>query len=380
MKLEIEYPLAFKAIPPRGQYPRTFFAMDRVQVDIPEYAGTDMPVALEVGVTDDAGGRWRTRYRSLDGNLYVAAKQPLIEGGLCRYRFSASESAVFSPVFQNHHHAAAVNALSTIVRKHTYVQAKDLLYPPEVYRSHYSRGEAVELPMLGAMRFTEAEEGAVERARADFARRVSDVVSVDGKFSIRRSEPFYLARADGQDGPSVTVVTDHLPHDFEEHPEYMVPAVACFPIDEPDRAMDYAAEMWRVVNGLDDDPAVAPARSQVKLVDPSCLRFDGDRYSVIKAGARMQRQFVMGQSRSADVAGFLRETGIETLVAYKNLEAALEGGFGDADADAVASAAKDCLAVEQADRFLRDDPAALVEMALGRWERREARQSLGLFF
>lgn len=401
MKLEIEYPVILEAVPPRSSLPRTVIVKDVAVADIPEYSASDAPVALRRKRVDPNTHKpWVQNYLHANGGLFSAARQPTIEAGRVRYEFGYEKTQVISPIFHNAMHAEVQEKVSGIKKLHK-SNAYKHLYNDDVYQAYVERWErrfrdgpvttvTTKIPLLNEIKLSKIEEDGVERARREINKRIEAVILIDGRFYVRQPEPVYLANA------SVNVrdpfVSAHASISEEEilGAEKIDLSMAYFAADDLDGAIAYAAEMWRIRKGDDNDYDAALSGEAYEVVDPSALRFNGERVSVLRAAEAVRRNFISSIVPSAagsstyvlgKVTENFQNTSLEALVNYKHLEAELKAATGGkGNTDDLCARIKDCLSGSESGRFVKGLEAAMLGVALGRWERREARRNYGLMF
>ncbi|MCS4089044.1 hypothetical protein [Rhizobium sp. BK176] len=401
MKLEIEYPMVMKAVPPRSSILKDVIVKDVVTVDIPELSASEVPVALRVsGVNTQTQTPYHVPYYSVRGGLYVTAKQPEIEEGRVRYDFGYKETERFSPVFHNDMHCEAQTVVDRVVGTHKSGAAK-FIFPEGLARAHQDnkdRGYArnrdkppvqVALPNFKDLKFPRVDDTEVEHARAAIMRRIDDLVIVDGKFMLRRPEPVYFADASrDRREPGVFVMLKVTEEELRDA-EHVQLDRAYFAADDLEGALAYAAEMWRIRKQDDQDYDARLFGNQIEVLDPSALRFDGDRISVVRAAEAIRRNFMETLLPQANggpsyvkemVTRNFENTSLEAIVNYKHLEAALKCTDGSITTDDLCARIRDCLSGSESERFAKDMEASMLEVAVGRWERREARRNFGLIF
>ncbi|MDW9481243.1 hypothetical protein GOB57_21600 [Sinorhizobium meliloti] len=400
MKLEIEYPVILEAVPPRSSLPKTVIVKDVVLAEIPEYSASDAPVALRRKRVDPNTHKpWVQNHLHANDGLFVAAKQPTIEAGRVRYEFGYEKTQVISPLFHNEVHKAVQEKVSGIKRLHKSSAYKHL-YNDDVYKAFVERWErqyrdgpvttvTTKIPLLGEIKLSSIEEGGVEQARREITKRVEDVILVDGRFHIRQPEPVYLANAGVNVRKPFVSPQAGITEEEILGAEKIDLSMAYFAADDLDGAIAYAAEMWRIRKGDDNDYDAALSGEAYEVVDPSALRFNGERLSVLRAAEAVRRNFMSSIVPSAigssnyvleKVTANFENTSLETIVNYKHLEAALKASADGANTDDVCARVRDCLSGSESERFAAGTEAAMLEVALGRWERREARRNFGLFF
>lgn len=401
MKLEIEYPLILKAVPPRASTRKDVIVKDVVTVDVPEYSASEAPVAVRVSGRDPQTKEPTTQdYFSVGGGIYVNAHQPRIEDGRVRYEFGYKETQLISPLFHNELHAEAQDVVKHVVDVHKSTAPK-YIFPEDLAKAHkdnkdraYARNREkppveVSLPLFNDLKFPQIDDAEVDRARAAIMRRVNDVVVVDGKFKLRRPEPVYLADAskDRQE-PLVFFRIGISEHDLMEAEKVGLDQ-AYFAADDLEGALAYAAEMWRIRKGDDQDYEARLIGKPIEVLDPAALQFDGDRISVFRAAEVVRRNFMETLLPQANggtyyvketVTRNFENTSLEAIVNYKHLETALKCTDGSITTDDLCARIRDCLSGSESERFAKGMEASMLEVAVGRWERREARRNFGLIF
>lgn len=394
MKLIVEFPIAVeRAVPPRSQVRRTAIVKDEIVVDVPEYSLVDAPVVMRQPIRVNGKPDMVYNFRAIGDKLFTTAKQPVVDGGRVRYSFGFGTAVRMSPAFHSEVHAAVTGKASEICKSGRSF-AKVNIYPEAVYdsydRDRYSMGRTaatVNTPMLHDARFVSFDVESVEKARSEFAELASRVVLVDGKFMIAVPEPVYLADASNNvDEPTVTLVRDKMHESIRSDGE-LVPYQAYFAADDFDGAMEYAAEMWRLRIGDDEDyQAVFEDGVPIEVVDSTYVRFDGEGVGAAVAADAMCMDFLKslnagrGASQAHVLGKHLNEIDMDSFSAYRRLSAALSSFRCGEPADDIVAAARECLGGADGHRFADARTTPFVDLALGRWERRNMRTQFGLVF
>jgi hypothetical protein len=303
-------------------------------------------------------------------------------------------------LFHNELHCEAQTVVEHVTQVHKSAASK-YIFPEDLAKAYkdnkdraYARNRekppvTVSLPLFKAVKFPLIDDGEVERARAAIMRKIDDVVIVDGKFMVRRPEPVYLADA-GRDRtePLVFVKYGVTEQDLREAEKVGLDQ-AYFAADDLEGALAYAAEMWRIKKGDDKDYEARLIGNPIEVFDAAAVQFDGDRISVTRAAEVVRRNF-METLLPAGSGGhyYVKETvtrnfentSLEAIVNYKHLEAALKSTDGSITTDDLCARIRDCLAGSESERFAKGIEAAMLDVAVGRWERREARRNFGLIF
>jgi hypothetical protein len=400
MKLEIEYPMILKAVPPRSSTIKDVIVRDVVTVDIPEFSASQVPVAMRVTGVDSQKKPFSVAYRSVGGSMYGHAVQPDVDGGRVAYEFGYKETQRFSPLFHNELHCEAQTVVEHVAQVHKSAASK-YIFPEDLAKAYkdskdraYARDREkppvkVSLPLFKVVKFPRIDEGEVERARAAIMRKIDDVIIVDGKFMMRWPEPVYLADA-GRDRkePLVFIKYGVKEQDLKEAEKVGLDQ-AYFAADDLEGALAYAAEMWRIKKQDDQDYEARLIGNPIEVIDPASLRFDGDRISVVRAAEVVRRNFMEtllppGNGGTYYVKETMtrnfENTSLDAIVNYKHLEAAMKCTDGSITTDDLCARIRDCLSGSESERFARGMEAAMLVVAVGRWERREARRNFGLIF
>lgn len=400
MKLEIEYPVILQAVPPRSTLSKTVFLKDVVVVDIPEYSASEAPVVLRQKMLDpNTHKHWVKDYLHVNEGLFSLTRKPTIEAGKVPYEFGYEKNQVISPIFHNDLHAEAQEKIGGLKRLHKSNYHKHI-FNQDVFDAYVERWERryhgeppmtvrTKLPMLGEIKLSNVEEGGIERARSAINKKIADIILIDGRFYLKQTEPVYLANA------SVNVRDPFVSKQTMISEAEMLGAekidlsTAYFAADDLDGATAYAAEMWRIRKGDDNDYDAALSGEAYEVVDPSALRFDGERVSALRAAEAVRRNFMGSILPSAIgssnyvlqvVADNFENTSLEALVNYKHLEAALKAAVAGGSTDDLCARIRECISGAEGDRFVNGAEAAMLEVAIGRWEHREARRNFGLMF
>lgn len=405
MKLEIEYPVILEAVPPRSTLRKTVIVKDVVVADIPEYSTSEAPVALRRKRLTTAGKPWVQNYLHVDDGLFTEVVRPTISEGRVPYEFGYEKTQVISPIFHNDLHGEVQEKIAGLKRLHKSNYPKHLFNQDvldafvERWERRYA-GEPIltvrtKLPLLGEIKLSDIEEGGVERARSEIGKKIANVILIDGRFHFKQPEPVYLANA------SVSVRDPFVSLQASISEEEMLGAEkidlseAYFAADDLEGAIAYAAEMWRIRKGDDYDYDAALSGDAYEVVDPSALRFNGERISVLRAAETIRRNFISSIVPSAigtsygggayyvieKVTENFQNTGLEAIVNYKHLEAELKAATGGKDnTDDLCARIKDCISGPESERFVKGLEATMLDVALGRWEQREARRNFGLMF
>jgi hypothetical protein len=395
MKLEIEYPMILKAVPPRASILKDVIVKDVVTADIPEYSSSEAPLAVRVTGVNSEREPVTVEYRSVGGALYKNAFQPTIDGGRVRYEFGYKETQCMSPLFHNALHYEAQTMVDHVARVHKSAAAKHL-FPEDLAAAYRDRlytssrlMRQVSLPMFDEVKFSRIDDGAVEKARAAILGRIEDVVIVDGQFMLRNPEPVYLADASSNRKEPLVLVKYRVDEEGLKEAEKVGLFQAYFAADDLEGALAYAAEMWRIRKQDDQDYQARLIGNPIEVFDSGSLRFDGDRVSVVRAAEAVRRNFMETLLPAANGgASYVKETvtknfentSLEAIVNYKHLEAAIKCTDGSVTTDDLCARIKDCLSGSESERFAKGSDAAMLEVAVGRWERREARRNFGLIF
>ncbi|MCV9964710.1 hypothetical protein OIU34_22730 [Pararhizobium sp. BT-229] len=400
MKLEIEYPVILQAVPPRSTLSKTVIVKDVAVADIPEYSASEAPVALRRRRVDPNTHKpWVQDYLHANEGLFIAARKPTIEAGKVPYEFGYEKTQVISPIFHNDMHGEVQEKIGGLKRLHKsnyhkHIFNQDVL---DAYVERWERryrGEPLmtvrtKLPMLGEIKLSNIEEGGVERARSVINKKIANLILVDGRFYIKQPEPVYLANASVHVRDPFVSTQARISEEEMLGAEKIDLSTAYFAADDLEGAIAYAAEMWRIRKGDDNDYDAALSGDAYEVVDPSALRFDGERVSALRAAEAVRRNFMSSIVPSAigsatyvleRVAANFENTSLEALVNYKHLEAALKTAVDGGNTDDLCARIRDCISGTEGDRFVKGAEAAMLEVALGRWERREARRNYGLMF
>jgi hypothetical protein len=394
MRLEIEYPVILQAIPPRSTLSKTVIVKDVLVADIQEYSASEAPVALlRKGVNPDTNMHWVQEYLHPGEGLFVAGKPPKIEDGRVRYAFGYEKTQVVSPIFHSEMHAKVQKTIKDIYCEHK-SNAYKHVYNDDVYKAYIERWErfrsgeqSSKIPLFSEIKLSNLEEGGVERARDEINRKVADVILVDGRFYLRQPEPTYLANASVNARDPLVLPQSKLSEMEMLEVEKVDLSMAYFAADDLDGALAYAAEMWRIRKCDDIDYNASLSGDAFEVVDPSALKFDGERVSVLRSAKAIMRNFMSSIAPPAvgsashimqALTTNFENTGLEALVNYKHLEVALKSQ--ETSTDDVCALIRDCISGSEGDRFAKGFEASMLEMALKRWERREVRKSFGLMF
>ncbi|MBY3155567.1 hypothetical protein HFO56_24890 [Rhizobium laguerreae] len=397
MKLEVEFPLILRAVPPRASIIKDVVVKDVVTVEIPEFSASEALLAMRVtGVDSSTQKPFNVRYHSVGDGMYVNAVQPEIEAGRVRYEFGYKETQRFAPLFHNDLHCEAQTVVDNVARTHKSAAAKHI-FPEVLAKAHQdnkdkARGKPpvqVSLPMFKDLKFPRIDDQDVDRARAAIMCRIDDLVIVDGKFMLRRPEPVYLADASTDRREPAVFVKFNVTVAELRGAEKIRLDQAYFAADDLEGVLAYAAEMWRIKKQDDQDYEARLVGNPIEVLDPAGLRFDGDRISVIRAAEAIRRNFmetILPQANGGPsylreaVARNFENTSLEAIVNYKHLEAALKPSDGSTTTDELCGRIRDCMSGSEAERFANGLEASMLEVAIGRWERREARRNFGLIF
>jgi hypothetical protein len=399
MKLEIEFPVILQAVPPRSALSKTVIVKDVVVADIPEYSASEAPVALRRKRVTSDQKPWVQDYVHSNNGLFVAGVRPRIKEGRVSYEFGYHKAQVSSPIFHNEMHAEVQEKIVELKRLHKSSYYKHI-FNQDVYDAYVERWErryhgeplmtvTTKLPMLDEIKLSNIEDGAIEAAQSAINKRIANIILVDGRFYIKQPEPVYVANAslDVRD-PFVSTLAG-ISEDEMLVAEKIDLSTAYFAADDLEGAISYAAEMWRIRKGDDNDYDAALSGDAYEVVDPAALGFDGERVSVLRAAEAVRRNFMdsivpsgIGNSSYVlqKVTANFENTSLESLVNYKHLEAALKSAVDGGSTDDLCARIKDCVAGTEGHRFVRGDEVTMLEVALGRWDRREARRNFGLMF
>lgn len=398
MRLVVDYPIVLRnAVPPRSTVAKTVIVRDSVVIDVPEYSASEAPIVMRQIIREEGQPDKAWNYRAINGELYTTATQPTIVAGLVEYAFGFNNTEIMSPALHLDTHNRAIEAVAKICRDGKSF-AKANLYPEDIFLNYerssafrlssQSRAQPARLPMLDTVNFVRFDRGDVEKARAEFLESARRVAIVDGRFVIRKSEPMYFADADPElDHPTVTVVrNDNWREKMEEGD--LKPWQGYFAADDFDGAMEYAAEMWRRRIGDDNDYEAVCTESRIEVLDDSYVRFDGEARAAFVAGNAIVGNFVkslQAGSRYASQDQLTRNLGeieVETFSAFKRLTTAMKS-FDDGateQAEEIVSAARECLSSIDGQRFLSQTDFPLIDLALGRCEKRNLKREFGLNF
>ena len=389
MKLLIEYPLVLeKAVPARSQVPRKVIVKDVCILDVPEYGLSDAPVAMRRPMP----GNMVVNYRAIGGDLFLRKAQPTIENGTVRYDFGFGRGGRRSSIFHQDVHDGTVESASMVCRNgKSHTRAN--IYPDEVWASYEwanapiryapETHPAVNLAMLDAMKFVSFDEEAVERSRLAFAASASHVVIVDGRFMRKSPEPVYVAKSDAYEDQPTVSLADDLDIATLHKAEDVHPCRAYFPVDDLEGAREYAAEMWRLRVGDDEDHVVEMEGSAIEVLDGNLVTFDGEGMAAAMTARMMCEGFLRslaGSSHWSEIGRHLDQVSVEGFAAYKRLSTSIaeyEHGNGG---DSICAAARECLASGDTARFAPDKLLPLLELGIGRWEKREMRREFGMIF
>jgi hypothetical protein len=400
MKLEIEYPVVLQAVPPRSTLSKTVFLKDVVVVDIPEYSASEATLALRQKRTDpNTNEHWMRNFLHINGGLFCGAKAPTIKAGKVPYEFGYERNQIISPIFHNDLHADAQEKIGSLKRLHKsncykHVFNQDVI---DAYVERWDRryrGVALalvkaKLPFLADIKLSKVEDDGVERARNAISKRVADIVIIDGRFHIKQSEPVYLANASENVHDPFVAARTMISEEEMLGEDTIDLSTAYFSADDLEGATAYAAEMWRIRKGDDVDYDAPLSGNAYEVVDPSALKFDGERVSALRAAECVRRNFMSSILPPAKgtanhvlqiVSDNFDKTSLETLVNYKNLVASLNTAVAGGSTDDLCVRIRECISGEDGNRFVKGEEAEMLEVALARWERREARRNFGLMF
>ncbi len=385
MKLEVQYPVLLKAVPPRSANVKTIVAMDSCAVDIPEYSGAELPVVIREIVRRQDGTTGIKNFRAMGTHLYVLATQPVIENGRVEYGFAHDDRAVWSSVFHDNTHREAVS-VTTQICKRGITAVKTELYPDNIFTSYNlmltrspitEKVAPVSIPSIHDLGTAEDIVEGAREGRRKFLDHMKKVILVDGKFMIRRQEPILKVDAERL---KITPVynQDMSPDNLRE--EGISIHTAYFAVDDEKAANDFISETWRHRQDGDETGGVERKGNSFEVLDPSVLTFDGAATSAWIAAETMIESFTktMATGFHYTARRKLDELGLDCFIAYKRLADAASAFEGGEDADELCEAARRCLSNAEEWRFYSEGSRPFVELALERWENRPVDPGFGL--